>query len=53
MLLMMVVAEGLRDLPATQEVQELELVNREYPLDFLEQMSVPFIPGINKQMVEL
>jgi len=39
-------------LPATQEVQELGLVNREYPLGFLEQMSVPCLPDADKQTVE-
>ncbi len=38
-------------LPTKQEVQELGLVNRKYPSDFLEQMSVPFIPGADKQTV--
>ena len=36
-------------LPAEREVQELGLVNRAYPSAFLEQMTVPFIPGVDKQ----
>lgn len=44
----------VRDLlfAATQEVQELGLVNREYPLGFLEQMSVPCLPDADQQTVE-
>ena len=42
---------GTRYLPKTQEVQELGLVFREYPSDFIEQMAVPFIPD-PKQTVE-
>jgi len=32
-------------------VQELGLVNRGYPSAFLEQMTVPFTPGADKQTV--
>ena len=39
-------------LPAEREVQELGLVNRAYPSAFLEQMTVPFIPGADKQTME-
>ena len=39
-------------LPKEREVQELGLVNRQYPLAFLEQMSVPFLPGADKRTVE-
>ena len=39
-------------LPGTHEVQELGLVNREYALGFLEQMSVPFMAGPDKQTGE-
>ena len=38
-------------LPSEREVQELGLGNREYPSNFLEQMTVPFIPGADKQTV--
>jgi sterol desaturase/sphingolipid hydroxylase (fatty acid hydroxylase superfamily) len=38
-------------LPGEREVQELGLVNRAYPSAFLEQMTVPFIPGADKKMV--
>ncbi len=40
-------------LPATRDVQELGLVNRAYPSGFFEQMTVPLIPGVDKQTVEL
>lgn len=36
-------------LPKERDVQELGLVNREYPTVFLKQMTVPFIPGADKQ----
>ena len=39
-------------LPTEREVQELGLVNRAYPSAFFEQMSMPFIPGADKQTVE-
>jgi len=39
-------------LPTERDVQELGLVNREYPLAFLEQMTIPFIPGADKQMAK-
>jgi sterol desaturase/sphingolipid hydroxylase (fatty acid hydroxylase superfamily) len=38
-------------LPTEREVQELGLVNRVYPSAFLEQMTVPFTPGADKQTV--
>ncbi len=36
-------------LPKERDVQELGLVNREYPTVFLKQMTVPFIPGADKR----
>ncbi len=39
---------GTRYLPKERDVQELGLVNREYPTVFLKQMTVPFIPGADK-----
>jgi len=38
--------------PTEREVQDLGLVNRAYPSAFLEQMTVPFIPGADKRIVE-
>jgi sterol desaturase/sphingolipid hydroxylase (fatty acid hydroxylase superfamily) len=38
-------------LPREREVQELGLDNRAYPTTFLKQMTVPFIPGADKQTV--
>jgi len=35
--------------PKERDVQELGLVNRGYPSAFFEQMTVPFIPGADKQ----
>ena len=37
-------------LPKNQTVQDLGLVNRHYPSAFLKQMTVPFIPGADKQV---
>ena len=36
-------------LPKERDVQELGLVNRRYPTEFLKQMTVPFIPGADKR----
>ncbi len=38
-------------LPSEDEVQELGLLNRTYPSTFLEQMTVPFIPGADKRII--
>ncbi len=38
-------------LPSEHEVQELGLLNRTYPSTFLEQMTVPFIPGADKRII--
>lgn len=38
-------------LPKERMVEELGLVNRQYPSAFLKQMTVPFIPGADKQSV--
>ncbi len=40
-------------LPVDLEVQDLGLVNRAYPTAFLEQLTVPYISGADKKMVEL
>lgn len=40
-------------LPTQREVKELGLVNRAYPGAVLKQMTMPFIPGADKQTVEL
>ncbi len=37
-------------LPKERDVQELGLLNREYPTVFLKQMTVPFISGADKRM---
>ena len=37
---------GTRFLPKDREVGTLGLINRDYPLDFLSQMILPFIPGV-------
>ena len=39
-------------LPPGQIVQELGLVNQTYPSAFLQQMTVPFVSGADKQTVE-
>ncbi len=39
-------------LPSERMVQELGLVNRRYPSAFLQQMTVPFVSGADKQTVE-
>ena len=40
---------GTRFLPADREVGRLGLVNRDYPLGFLAQMTTPFVPGLDKR----
>jgi sterol desaturase/sphingolipid hydroxylase (fatty acid hydroxylase superfamily) len=39
-------------LPTEREVQELGLVNRVYPSAFLQQMTIPFVSGADRQTVE-
>ena len=39
--------------PTDRDVQELGLVNREYPSAFLEQMIIPFTPGTDKQATSI
>ena len=39
--------------PTDRDVQELGLLNREYPSAFLEQMIIPFTPGADKQAASL
>ena len=38
--------------PKERNVQELGLVNREYPSSFFEQMTTPLMPGADKQVVK-
>ena len=38
-------------LPEDQQVQDLGLVNRSYPMSFLQQMTIPFVPGADKQSI--
>jgi len=40
---------GTRYLPADREVESLGLVNRQYPTGFLDQMTAPFDPGLDKR----
>lgn len=40
---------GTRFLPADREVGRLGLVNRDYPIGFLAQMTTPFVPGLDKR----
>ena len=40
-------------LPKERDVQELGLLNREYPSGFLKQMKAPFFPGADKHPVAL
>ena len=39
-------------LPTARNVQELGLMNRAYPTTFLQQMTIPFVPGVDKQTVK-
>ncbi len=42
---------GTRYLPTDRAVEELGLINRDYPLTFLEQMGTPFVPGADKHRI--
>jgi len=40
---------GTYFLPKDREVADLGLLNRDYPMGFLEQIKAPFVPGIDKE----
>lgn len=44
---------GSRFLPKQREVGELGLINRSYPMSFLNQLKTPFTPGVDKYQTAL